>query len=79
MAEHVYQICVQGHLAARWLSRFAGLTITLTPTGETILTGAVVDQAALYGLLNQIQDLGLELISVQRQPKNDDKEGDHVN
>lgn len=68
MAEHIYQICVQGHLDARWLPRFAGLTITLTPTGETVLSGPVVDQAALYGLLNQIRDLGLDLISVQRRP-----------
>ncbi len=69
MDAHVYQICVQGHLDARWLSRFAGMQITLTPAGETIFTGPLVDQAALYGVLNQIHDLGLTLISVQRQPQ----------
>ncbi len=69
MDQHLYQICVQGHLDARWLPRFAGFRITLTPAGETILTGPIVDQAALYGVLNQIRDLGLALISVQRQPQ----------
>jgi hypothetical protein len=78
MDEHIYQICVQGHLDARWLPRFEGLTITLTPTGQTILTGPIVDQAALYGLLNQLRDLGLELISLQRQPQDSKKECDHV-
>ena len=62
-----YEICVQGHLSARWLSQFEGLTITLLPEGETIFAGGIVDQAALYGLLNHIHDLGLELISIQRQ------------
>lgn len=75
MEKYVYQICVQGHLDARWLPRFAGLHITLTPAGETILTGPVVDQAALYGLLNQIHDLGLDLISVQRQPQTKESKG----
>lgn len=73
MENQLYQIYVQGHLDARWLPRFAGLTITLTPAGETILTGIIEDQAALYGLLNRIRDLGLELISVQRQPTETDK------
>lgn len=75
MENHVYQICVLGHLDARWLSRFAGLHLTLTPAGETILTGPIVDQAALFGLLNQIRDLGLDLISVQRQVQNETGKG----
>lgn len=78
MDKYVYQIQVQGHLDARWLARFEGLTITLTPSGETIFTGSIVDQAALYGLLNRIRDLGLELISVQRQPLEDQKDGNDV-
>ena len=64
---HHYEIFVQGHLGARWLSRFEGMTITLTPAGQTILAGPVMDQAALYGISNRIRDLGLVLISVQRQ------------
>ena len=70
---HRYEIRVQGHLDERWFHRFEGLTITLTAAGETIITGAIVDQAALYGLLNRIRDLGLDLLSVQRQPFEDEK------
>lgn len=73
MDKYVYQIRVQGHLDARWLHRFEGLTITLTPAGETILTGPIADQAALYGVLNRVRDLGLDLISVQRQPIENEK------
>ena len=62
-----YEIRVQGHLDERWIHRFAGLTIARTPDGETIIAGPVMDQAALYGILNHIRDLGLDLISVQRQ------------
>jgi hypothetical protein len=63
-----YEIRVRSHLDARWFDRFEGLTISLTPAGETIITGPIVDQAALYGLLNRIRDLGLELLSVQQLP-----------
>lgn len=70
---HLYEIRVQGHLDERWFHRFEGLTITLTAAGETVITGAIVDQAALYGLLNRIRDLGLDLLSVQRQPLEDEK------
>ncbi|MCC6604526.1 MAG: hypothetical protein IT327_15055 [Anaerolineae bacterium] len=79
MEKQIYQICVQGHLDARWLHRFEGLTLSLTPSGQTILTGPVVDQAALYGLLNQLRDLGLDLISLQRQPQDTQQENQHVN
>lgn len=61
----VYQICLHGHLDERWLRWLEGLSMTHTPDGETILYAAM-DQAALYGLLARIRDLGLELISVQR-------------
>lgn len=60
-----YQICIQGHLDERWLSRFEGLTLNYHPTGETTISGTL-DQAALHGVLNRIRDLGLELISVER-------------
>jgi hypothetical protein len=60
----VYQIRVKSHLAEDWTDWFEGLTITLENTGYTLLTGPVVDQAALHGLLKKIRDLGMSLISV---------------
>ncbi|MCB8983379.1 MAG: hypothetical protein H6659_06130 [Ardenticatenaceae bacterium] len=69
-----YEIRVKGHLDERLFHRFEDLTITLTPAGETILAGPVIDQAALYGLLNRIRDLGLELLLVQRQPDENKKD-----
>ena len=62
----VYQIRIKGHLGRNWTEWFGGLTITLEDNGETLLTGPVVDQAALYGLLRKVRDLGLPLISVTR-------------
>jgi hypothetical protein len=62
----VYQIRIQGHLGAQWTDWFGGLTITLEDNGETLLTGAVVDQAALHGLLRKVRDLGVPLISAIR-------------
>ncbi len=59
-----YQIRLQGHLDAQWTSWFAGLTVTLAANGETVLTGPVVDQAALHGLLRKVRDLGMPLLSV---------------
>lgn len=60
-----YQIRVRSHLGAHWFRWFEGLTIALSPDGETIITGSALDQAALHAILNRIRDLGLELISVQ--------------
>ena len=62
----VYQIRVQGHLAQQWTAWFEGLTITLEENGDTLLTGPVIDQAALHGLLKKIRDLGLPLLSLVR-------------
>ena len=59
-----YEIRLKGHLDARWADRFAGLSFTLESDGTTTLAGPVVDQAALYGLLRQVRDLGLPLVSV---------------
>jgi hypothetical protein len=59
-----YEIRVKGHLDARWAERFGGMTITLAENGETLLTGPVIDQAALHGLLKKVRDLGLPLVSV---------------
>jgi hypothetical protein len=61
----LYEIRIRGYLLdARWSSQFEGLTITLEEDGNTLLTGSVIDQAALHGLLKKIRDLGLPLVSV---------------
>jgi len=60
----VYQIRIKGHLGQQWTEWFEGLTITLEDNGDTLLTGPVVDQAALHGLLKKVRDLGMPLISV---------------
>ena len=60
----LYEIRVKGHLDDRWAEWFEGLTITLEENGDTLLTGPVIDQAALHGLLKKIRDLGMLLISV---------------
>jgi len=62
----VYQIRIKGHLGRQWTDWFEGLTITLEEDGETLLTGPVIDQAALYGLLKKVRDLGMPLLSVNR-------------
>src|SRR6266702_4848282 len=62
----VYQIRIQGQLGREWTDWFDGLTIRLTDNGETLLTGPVVDQAALHGLLRKVRDLGVSLLSVSR-------------
>ncbi len=60
----VYQIRIKGHLGRQWTDWFEGLTITLEDDGETLLTGQVVDQAALHGLLKKVRDVGMPLLSV---------------
>ena len=60
----VYQIRIKGHLGREWTEWFAGLTITIEDNGETFLTGPVVDQAALHGVLRKVRDLGMPLLSV---------------
>jgi len=62
----VYQIRIEGHLGRQWTDWFGSLTITLEDNGDTLLTGPVVDQAALYGLLKKVRDLGTPLLSVNR-------------
>ncbi len=62
----LYEIRLKGHLDNRWADRFEGLTITLEENGDTLLTGPVVDQAALHGLLKKVRDLGMPLLSVNR-------------
>ena len=62
----VYQIRIKGHLGREWTDWFGGLTIRLTDNGETPLTGSVVDQAALHGVLKKVRDVGMPLVSVMR-------------
>ena len=62
----VYQIRIHGHLGRQWADWFGGLTITPAGDGDTLLTGPVVDQAALHGLLRRVRDLGLPLLSVMQ-------------
>ena len=60
----VYQIRIKGHLGRQWTDWFGGLTLTLEDNGETLLTGPVVDQAALYGVLRKVRDVAMPLLSV---------------
>ena len=61
-----YEIRIEGQLTARWADWFDGLALRSEPGGETTLIGAVADQAALMGMLNQLHALNLTLISVRR-------------
>ena len=60
----VYQIRIKGQLDPQWTDWFEGLAVTTEDDGNTLLTGSVIDQAALHGLLKKLRDLGLPLISV---------------
>ncbi len=62
----IYEIKIRGQLDQHWSAWFDGLMMTYDEQGHTILSGSVVDQAALHGLLNKIQDMNLHLISVNR-------------
>jgi hypothetical protein len=59
-----YEIRLKGHLHARWADQFEDMTFAHASDGTTILSGPVVDQAALYGLLRKVRDLGLPLLAV---------------
>jgi len=60
----VYHIRIKGQLGPRWADWFEGLTVTSEVNGDTLLTGQVVDQAALHGLLRKVRDLGMPLLSI---------------
>ncbi len=73
----VYQIRIKGHLGPQWTGWFEGVTIALEEDGSSLLTGPIVDQAALYGLLKKVRDLGIPLVSVNPfRPRSTDTSGD---
>ena len=74
----IYQIRIEGHLDDQWKDWFGGLTITLEENGDTLLTGPIIDQAALFGLLKKVRDLGMPLASVNRieSDKSDIRKGE---
>ena len=69
-----YRIRIRGQLDERWQRRFTGLTLSVCENGDTVISGTLVDQSALHGVLNRIRDLGLELISVRRINAADDSD-----
>jgi hypothetical protein len=66
-----YHITIDGHLEAHWSAWFDGLSIANLANGSTLLAGPLVDQAALFGVLIKIRDLGLPLIAVQPMAPNE--------
>ena len=74
-----YKIRLKGHLDAQWASWFDSLTITLEKNGDTLLSGPVVDQAALHGLIKKVRDLGIPLVSVVQVPSNSSEKGEVMN
>ncbi len=73
-----YCIRVKGQVGPEWSEWFGGMTITSDETNETLLSGQVLDQAALYGILNQIQALGLTLLSVLREASPSSEDASHM-
>jgi hypothetical protein len=69
----VYEIRIAGHLPSQWSDWFEGFAVALEPDGITLLSGPAVDQAALYGLLKKVRDLGMPLLAVNVQPVKGEK------
>ncbi len=72
---YTYQIILQGHLSQQWTEWFGEFSLTLDPKGQTILTGPVMDQAALHRVLKKILDLGIPLIAINRIERDEDSAG----
>ena len=68
----MYEIRFMGHLSSYRAQMFEGLEMVQGPDGETVLTGPVIDQAALHGILNRIRDLGVPLLSVKQLSADED-------
>jgi hypothetical protein len=64
-----YEIRVKGHLGHRWAAWFDGLSLTAIDDGTTVISGPVVDQAALHGLLHKLRDVGIPLVSLSLLPE----------
>ena len=60
----IYQIRIKGQLGCEWSDWFDGMAIAPDENGDTLLTGPVVDQAALHGLLRKVRDCGMVLVSI---------------
>src|SRR2546423_3877688 len=71
----VYEIRLKGQLDHQWTDWFGELAITLQPNGDTLLSGPIVDQAALHGVLRKVRDLGMPLLSIT--PRDSQSNGDH--
>ncbi len=71
--DQYYEIRLKGYLDPRWGIAFEDMTITLEDNGDTLVTGQVIDQAALHGLLKKVRDLGLTLISINQVPPTEPK------
>jgi len=69
----IFQIRIKGHLGRRWANWFEGMSITLEDNGDTLITGPVADQAALFGMVKKVRDLGLPLISINRLYPDDNR------
>ena len=67
----IYEIRVEGHLSSSWSDWLEGMSIRHEDSGETVLSGPLVDQAALHGVLMKIRDLGLPLVAVKRLKQRD--------
>jgi len=63
------EICIEGHLDKSWIEWLDGFTLTHTQEGETVLAGVLEDQAALYGLIAKLRDLGVKLVSIHLMPR----------
>ena len=72
----VYTFKIKGHLGQQWINWFDGLTVTLEEDGNTLLSGPVIDQSALHGILKKIRDLGMPLLSVNFTDSNQPPEAE---
>ena len=70
-----YEIRVRGHLPQRWAAWFEGMDLRTADDGTTVISGAVVDQAALHGLLQKLRDLSIALVSLAEVPDTTTTEG----